>query len=60
MSGPLQLDYDRERDIVVIEGVRYAGDFFRQLADGLPVGMPFVIVSRKDGVLAVQELLSRH
>lgn len=54
--GALQFAYDPGRDVLIIEGIRYHGDFFRGLSFQLAVNTPFQIVERKDGVLSVQRL----
>lgn len=52
----LQFDYDKENDILTVEGIRYSGVLFRQLGETLPVGNAFVIEARADGVLCIRDL----
>lgn len=45
----LNYSYDRDSDIITIEGIRYSGDFFRSWApSGLPEGRLFQIGRRAD------------
>lgn len=55
---PLQIDYDKTNDFVMIEGIRYAADFFRAWGvDGLPVGQLFMIETREpDGSLVIKKI----
>ncbi len=50
---PLNFDYDSERDVLTIEGVKYAGEYFRFLGHSPAPGVIFKIVERKDGVISV-------
>lgn len=51
----LSFEYDPHIDLATIEGVRYAGGFFRGLAI-LPVGTVVRIDKREDGVITVTRL----
>lgn len=54
----LTFDYDQEKDIITIEGINYSGDFFRALGeDGLPIGIPFVISKRGNGIFLIEYAL---
>lgn len=56
MDKPTELhfSYDKESDIITIEGVRYAGEFFRGLSEhGINLNVPFVITERSDSVVAI-------
>lgn len=56
-KGNLTFSYDEAQDILTIEGIRYSGNFFRELSsEGLPLGMSFKIVERGDGVVVVQRV----
>jgi len=57
MNKTLVFCYDAARDCMVIEGIRYSGDLFRQLGGILPLGTPFQIEARLDsGALVVTRL----
>ena len=49
------IQIDDERDVITICGIRYSGAMFRGLGDVLPIGRPFHIEKRADGVLTVFE-----
>lgn len=52
-----KFNYDWQRDIHTIYGVKYAGCVFRKWAkDGLPIGRPFVIEQRTNGVVTIKTL----
>lgn len=54
--APLRFSYDAMRDVLTIEGTDFSGGFFRTLgADGINVGVPFVIV-RRDGAITIRVL----
>lgn len=48
----LNFSYDEVTDVIEIEGVKYCGEYFRNLGV-LPLGTNVRIVSREDGVLTV-------
>lgn len=50
----LALRYDDERDILRVEGVKYAGAIFRELGGMLPEGELFRIERRENGVLMLR------
>jgi hypothetical protein len=52
---PLAIDYDRDNDIVIIEGVKYSGALFRAFAFA-EVGSILRIEQRKDGLVTVSRL----
>ncbi len=53
----LSIAYDARNDIVTIEGVKYSGVLFREFsASGLPVGVPFEITKRVDGVVTIRRI----
>jgi hypothetical protein len=54
MDKPLQFSYDQAKDVITIEGIKYAGDLFRGLGFGLQHGQLFRVVSRDAGVLTLQ------
>lgn len=51
----IQIEYDREGDCLLIEGIRYAGGLFRGMAL-FREGDRIQIVKRKDGILTVKTL----
>ena len=51
----LEVHYDAERDWLLVEGVKYHGDLFRQLGGILPLHTPFSLYAREDGVLVMIE-----
>lgn len=52
----IEMVYDRDRDIVTINGVKYAGAFFRSFGiHGAPVGSLLRIIKRDDGTLTVEK-----
>jgi hypothetical protein len=60
---PLSFSYDLVMDILTVEGVKYSGDLFRQLAGKetntvalLPLNRPFEIEKREDGVIWLHRL----
>ncbi len=51
---PLAFAYDPVEDIMVIEGVRYSGSFFRELGNnGIAVGEAFTIQRREQGLVTI-------
>lgn len=52
----LAIDYDGVSDIVTIEGIRYAGELFRQFGSVMPLNTPLKIIERTDGVLAIAQM----
>lgn len=54
----LNIEYDKQQDIVTIEGVRYAGGLFRHLGvHGVAVGTVLKIMRREDGEIFLQEII---
>ena len=54
---PLAFSYDREHDVLTIEGMRYTGTLFRVFAEGgLAIGKALQIIHRQDGILTIKEL----
>jgi hypothetical protein len=51
----LNFEYDKEIDVITIEGVKYSGDFFRFFANP-PRDCAFKIVSNDNGHLVIKEL----
>lgn len=51
----LNYQYDAQTDVLTIEGIRYSGTLFRQLGGLLPLHTQFVITSRGDGVIVLEE-----
>lgn len=57
MIKELNIEYKQKQDEVIIEGVRYSGEFFRSLSkDGISIGEPFVILKRRDGILTIKSI----
>lgn len=54
----LSFSYDPYSDVATIEGVRYAGDMFRDLGWRLPVGKRLRLVGRKDGTIILRTYAS--
>jgi len=52
----LNIEQDDSRDTVTIESIVFSQEVFRQLCDFLPLGQPFALVSRDNGVLTVKRL----
>lgn len=49
MTANLQMIYDAQNDVVTIQGVKYSGDFFRDLGvGGVAVGTILRVASRRD------------
>lgn len=44
---PLEVEYDQDTDMLVVDGVKYSGDFFRTL-ERMDLMVPFFISERKD------------
>lgn len=56
-SKDLEFSYEPyPKDVIAIEGVKYAGDFFRNFSSLVPVGEVLQIVARKDGTVVVRRL----
>lgn len=56
-NAPLEFSYSGvATDILTIEGIKYAGEMFRQLGGMLPIHSMFELVAREDGVLTVRAL----
>lgn len=54
---PLSVDYNPLTDILVVNGVKYAGVLFRQMATVTPPGCAFRIVENAFGTVTVQSLI---
>jgi hypothetical protein len=58
----LKFTYDVNTDVLEVEGVKFSGHFFRQIAERdqhhttIPVGAPIMIVERKDGAVIFKRL----
>lgn len=52
----LQWEYHHDLDYIEIEGIRYAGDFFRSFGQDMPLGQLFTLVERKDGQVIVKRV----
>lgn len=52
----LNVEYLQDVDQLVVEGVRFSGDFFRDLAKSLPVGIMFFLEKREDGVIVIRRV----
>lgn len=50
---PLTITYSAAEDVLTIEGIRYAGDLFRQFGRFAKPGTVFQFVERKDGVVTL-------
>lgn len=55
-SDSLQISYDPKSDILTIDGIKYAGDLFRNMALSHWVGHVFKIISNDSGVLTLERL----
>lgn len=51
----LDFSYDRARDILTVEGIKYSGEFFRCFAESIPLKSWFRIIERGDGVIAISK-----
>lgn len=51
----LNFSYDRETDVLTIEGVKYAGSLFRVFAEDRPSWEPFRL-RRRGGVVELQSM----
>lgn len=56
MSENLKYKYDVEADVLKVEGIRYSGEFFRQLGHKLPLDTPMKITARIDGAIEVIQI----
>lgn len=52
-DNPLVFSYDEAADVLTVEGIKYAGDVFRQMGGMLEVGALFTLTARENGVLAI-------
>ena len=50
---PLTITYDAGYDVLTVEGIRYAGDLFRQFGRFAKPGTVFQFVERNDGVVTL-------
>lgn len=50
----LEVKYDLDRDVLVVDGMKYAGALFRSFALA-PVGTLLRIEAREDGVVTVHQ-----
>lgn len=58
MTKPLTFSYDAKADILMVNGVRFSGNFLRAFAEeGLPLYQLFRIISREDGVVSIEILM---
>lgn len=48
----LNISYDTWTDILMIDGVRYSGDLFRNFGIG-PTGKPLLVTRKEDGVVTL-------
>lgn len=49
----LRYSYNRQEDVLDVEGIRYAGEMFRMVGFGAPANTPLKILKRDDGVLTM-------
>lgn len=56
MSQRLKYRYDVTKDLMTIEGLRFAGDFFRQFGHAMPLDTPMKITVREDGFITVVQI----
>lgn len=57
-KGALEIAYDQAADIVVIDGIRYSGGFFRAFAYGIQEGQLFEFVRREpDGTVTLRTVI---
>lgn len=52
----LTIDYDPLTDTAIIEGISYAGQFFRDFARDLDQGQLMRFVSRDNGVVCIERV----
>jgi hypothetical protein len=52
----LTVKYNAFTDMLEIEGITYAADFFRQFAKTMPLNTPLKIMSREGGVLTIAKM----
>lgn len=52
----LNYAYDIINDVLEIEGIRYAGELFRNLSWGIRLNEPFEITERADKIIVVRDL----
>lgn len=52
----LRIYYDDVTDVVIINDIEYSGCLFRDLASFLRPGQLFRLISRSDGVIAIQNM----
>ena len=50
----LNFEYNHSTDVMTIETIAYAGQFFRMLGGQMPLGPLFQIIAREDGTLTVK------
>lgn len=53
--GRLQFHYDRHRDVMTIEGIKYSGAMFRHFGFGA-LHKPFWMLKREDGTITISTL----
>jgi hypothetical protein len=58
-GGKLSIDYDSAADILTIEGIRYAGDVFRTLAQP-PDEFLYQLGQQEDGLVVINRVAEKH
>lgn len=53
-ASALKIVRDAANDVVIIEGIAYAGQFFRCFARDIPLDTPMKITKREDGVVTME------
>ena len=56
ISSILHFEYDKFRDVMTIEDIRFGGDFYRSFVKSLPLNTPFILASRNDGILVIKRI----
>ncbi len=53
--GPIAVTYDDAQDVVLVDGIRYAGDLFRTFRMRTPQGVWLRVVESADGLIHVEQ-----
>jgi len=52
----LHYQYDKEQDVMTIEGQRYTGEFFRQIGQVSEEGITLMMMRKADGMVAFERV----
>ena len=50
----MRTEYNRRRDEVIVDGIRYAGELFRRLHEVTPEGEALRVTHADDGIVTIE------